>query len=175
LRHKVLVADSPKNGGQSDACEVTELSAHRCQEAMMKNSLTRFGRAALTGVAWAAAWVPIGAIVGWLIVGELEPEWIGGPVYAGFLCGVIFAGVSGASADGLGLEELSLAQAGARGALSGLVAGGLWLIVALLSDPPKWLFEASVVAGLTALSAVTGLGSALLARYTRNGAGAHAR
>jgi hypothetical protein len=76
-------------------------------------------------------------------------------------------------ADGRrGLDELSLIPAGAQGVLSGLLVGGLWLVVALLSDPPNWLLNAVVVSSLTVLSAVSGVAAAL-ARLGRNGASAH--
>jgi hypothetical protein len=58
------------------------------------------------------------------------------------------------------------------GAMSGLVVGGLWLVVVLLSDPPLWLFEGAVVGGLTALSAISGVGSAVVARIAKNGGSA---
>jgi hypothetical protein len=139
----------------------------------MKKWLIRIGRAAMMGLVWAAAWVPVGSLAGWLIVGELEPEWIGGPLYASFLCGAIFSAVAGIADARCGLDEMSLPRSGIAGAVSGLLAGGLWLVVVLLSDPPLWLFEGAVVGCLTALSAVSGVGSALLARIGKNGASAH--
>jgi len=139
----------------------------------MKKWFTRIGRAMTMGLAWAAAWVPVGVIIGWLIVGEMEPEWFAGPVYAGFLCGAIFSVLAGTADARSALDEMSFPRAGIVGAVSGLVAGGLWLIVALLSDPPKWLFEGAVVGGLTALSAISGVGSALVARIAKNGGNAH--
>ena len=138
----------------------------------MKKAFNRIGRAAVMGLAWAAVWVPVGALAGWLLVGELEPEHIGGPLYAGFCCGAIFAVVARSKGGGVALDEMSLSRSGIAGALSGLLAGVLWLIVVLLSDPPMWLFEGAVVGGLIALSAISGVGSALLARMGRNGASA---
>lgn len=140
----------------------------------MKESFSRIGRAAMMGLAWAAVWVPVGAIAGWLIVGELDPEWIGGPLYAGFVCGGIFSIIAGIANAHRALAEMSLSRAGITGAVSGLLAGGLWLIVVLLSDPPLWLFEGAVIGGLSGLSALSGIGSATLARIGKNGAGAHA-
>jgi hypothetical protein len=138
----------------------------------MKKGFNRIGRATIMGLAWAAVWAPVGALAGWLLVGELEPEHIGGPLYAGFVCGAIFAVVAGRAGGGGALDEMSLPRSGMVGALSGLVAGALWLTVVLLSDPPMWLFEGTVVGGLTALSAISGVASALLARTGRNGASA---
>jgi len=139
----------------------------------VKEWLIRIRRAGLMGLVWAAAWVPVGALVGWLMVGELEPEWIGGPLYAGFLCGAMFSAVTGIAAGRRELDGMSLTQSGIRGAVSGLLAGGLWLIVVLLSDPPKWLLEGAVVGALTSLSSVSGVGSALLARIGKNDTSAH--
>jgi hypothetical protein len=132
----------------------------------------RVGRAAMMGLAWAAAWAPVGAVSGWLVVGELEPEWIGGPLYAAFLCGATFSAVAGLAAGRRGLAEMSLLQSGARGAVSGLLVGALWLVVVLLSDPPRWLLEGTVVGCLTVLSAVSGAGSAWVAKLGRSDAGA---
>jgi hypothetical protein len=139
----------------------------------MKKWLIRIRRAAMMGLAWAAAWVPVGSLAGWLMVGELEPEWIGGPLYAGFLCGAMFSSVAGIADGRRGLDEMSLPRSAARGAVSGLLVGGLWLVVVLLSDPPQWLLEGAVVGSLTILSAVSGVGSALLARMGKNDASAH--
>jgi hypothetical protein len=125
------------------------------------------------GLAWAAAWVPVGSLAGWLLVAELEPEWIGGPLYAGFVCGAVFAVVSRIADGSSALGEMSLPRSGIAGAVSGLLAGGLWLTVVLLSDPPLWRLEGAVVGGLTALSAISGVASALLARIGKNGASAH--
>ena len=140
----------------------------------MKKWFERIGRAAMMGLAWAGAWVPVGALAGGLIVGELEPEHSGGPLYAGFLCGAGYSAVTGIAAGRRTLAGLSLSLAGVRGVLSGLLVGGLWVVVALLSDPPKWLLNVAVVGSLTLLSAVSGVGSALLARMLKNGASANA-
>lgn len=58
--------------------------------------------------------------------------------------------------------------------MSGLLVGGLWVVVALLSDPPKWLLNVAVVGSLALLSAVSGVGSALLARMLKKDASANA-
>jgi len=140
----------------------------------MNKWFTRIGHPVTMGLAWAAAWVPVGSLVGWLIIGEMEPEWIGGPLYAGSLCGAIFSVLAGITDARGALDEMSLPRSGIVGAMSGLVAGGLWLVVALLSDPPKWLFEGAVVGGLAALSAMSGVGSVLVARIAKNGGNTHA-
>lgn len=81
----------------------------------MKTWRRRIGRTAMMGLAWAAAWVPVGSLAGWLMVGELEPEWIGGPLYTGFLCGAMFSAVAGlqtAVADSLRCHFRGLAPGG---------------------------------------------------------------
>ena len=138
----------------------------------MKKWPIRIGRAAMMGLAWAAAWVPVGSLAGWLIVGELEPEWIGGPLYAGFLCGAMFSTVAGIADGRRALDEMSLPLSGFRGAVGGLLVGALWLVLALISDPPRWLLEGAVVGSLTLLSAASGVGSALLARMGKHDASA---
>jgi hypothetical protein len=107
------------------------------------------------------------------MVGELEPEWIGGPLYAGFLCGAMFSAVAGIADGRRGLDEISLARSSTLGAVSGLLAGALWVVLVLASDPPQWLLEGAVVGSLTILSAVSGVGSALLARIGKNDASVH--
>ena len=75
----------------------------------------------------------------------------------------MFSAVAGGADGRRGLDELSFNRAGARGVVSGLLVGGLWLVLALLSDPPQWLLNGVVVGSLTLLSAVSGVGAALLA------------
>jgi hypothetical protein len=90
----------------------------------MKSLVTRISRAAMMGLAWAAAWLPFGVVGGPLYVGELEPEHLGGPLYAGFFCGLVFAAVSG-FASGRRLGELSAYHAAAWGVVTGLFVGVL--------------------------------------------------
>jgi hypothetical protein len=90
----------------------------------MKNLVTRLSRAAMMGLAVAAAWVPVGVIAGPLFVGELEPEHIGGPLYSGFVCGAVFYVLAGI-ASGRRLGDLPASQAAAWGAASGLFTGVL--------------------------------------------------
>ena len=45
---------------------------------------------------------------------------------------------------------------------------------ALVSDPPQWLLYAVVVVSLIVLSAVSGIGTAWLARMAKNNPRAHA-
>ena len=138
----------------------------------MKKWLIRIGRGVALGLGWGAAWVP----VAWLLALIVDPNdsmdepWLGVGMLPGFLCGAVFSAVAGIADGRCGLDELSSSQAGARGAASGLLVGGAWLVLALLSDPPQGLLSAVVVGSLTLLSAVSGAGSALIARMGKNGA-----
>jgi hypothetical protein len=143
----------------------------------MKKWFGRVGRAAMMGLAWAGAWVPVGAVLGGIIAGELEPEHIGGPLYAGFLCGALFSAVAGIASGRRTPAGLSLSLAGARGALSGLLGGGLWMLLVFGGGPgddAPWLLFAAVVGALTLISAASGVGSALLARALDKRAGTSA-
>jgi hypothetical protein len=141
----------------------------------MTTWLRHLGAALMMGLAWAVAWMPIGLLIGFIVDrdGSMDEPWIAAGTYPGFFCGVVFSAVVGMAADRRRLRRLSLPLAGARGLVSGLLVGGLWVVVALLSDPPKWLLNVVVVGSLTLLSAVSGVGSALVARMGRNDASAH--
>lgn len=138
----------------------------------MSKWMTRIGRTLMMGLAWAAAWVPVGMVVGTLIVGELEPEHIGGPLYAGFLCGAIFSVVAGIASGRRRLSELSASRAAGWGALSGLLVGALPFVLggSQSSEPPLWIQLAVVIGSLTALSAASAVASAWLARNATRGA-----
>jgi hypothetical protein len=142
----------------------------------MEKRVTRISRAFMMGLAWAVAWMPIGLLIGFIVDrdGSMDEPWIAAGTYPGFFCGVVFSAMVGTAADRGRLRALSLPLAGARGLVSGLLVGGLWVVVALLSDPPKWLLNVVVVGALTLLSAVSGVGAALLARMLKNRASANA-
>ena len=142
----------------------------------MDKWLAGIGRALMMGLAWAVAWMPVGLLLGFIVDrdGSMDEPWIAAGTYPGFLCGVVFSVAAGFAANRRRLDQLSLSLAGARGVASGLLVGALWVVVVLLSDPPKWLLNVGVVGSLTLLSAVSGVGSAVLARILRNGAGAKA-
>lgn len=140
----------------------------------MKKWRIRIGRGVAMGLGWGAAWVPV-ALLAALIVDpndSMDEPWLVVGMLAGFLCGAVFSEVAGIAAGRHGLDELSLSRAGAHGVASGLLVGGLWLVLALLSDPPRWLLNGVVLGSLTLLSAVSGVGAALLARIGNNDASA---
>jgi len=91
----------------------------------MEKWVIRAGRAASMGLAWAVVWVLAGLLPARLIAGELEPEHIGGPLYAGFICGAMFSGVAGLASGRRRLDEMSPHRAAALAAMSGLCAGVL--------------------------------------------------
>jgi hypothetical protein len=143
----------------------------------MEKWLIRFCRAAAMGLGWGAAWVPIFVSVGPLIepvIGLTDEPWLIGSMLAGFPCGAVFATLAGTASERLALDQLPVGRAAATGAVSGLLVGLLWLAVVVLSDSPKWLFEGGVVGSLTLLSAVSGIGTTLLARMGSNDPKAHA-
>ena len=141
----------------------------------MTKWLRRFGAALMTGLAWAVVWLPIGLVIGMIIDpdGAMDEPWVVVGTYPGFLCGVIFSEVVGMAEGRCRFAELSLHGVATWGAVSGLLGGGLWLVLALLSDPPQWLLNAVVVGSLTLLSAVSGVGSAFLARMGKKDARGH--
>lgn len=140
----------------------------------MKKWLIRIGRGVAMGLGWGAAWVPV-ALLAALILDpndSMDEPWLVVGMLPGFLCGAVFSAVAGIADGRHGLDELSSGRAGALGVASGLLVGGLWLVLALLSDPPQWLLNVVVVGSLTLLSAVSGVGAALLARMGKNAASA---
>ena len=115
------------------------------------------GRALLMGVAWAGVWLLPSMAVGSMLVGELEPEHIGGAIFAGLPCGVIFSVVSGHASRHRRWQELSLARALAYGAVSGaLVVVFLFLVGDQSGHPdPVWALPVFLLCSLSAVCAVT--------------------
>ena len=135
----------------------------------MNTWVVRICRALMMGLAWAAVWVPIGAVAGRLIVGELEPEHIGGSLYPSFLGGAIFSAVAGIASGRRRLGELSLSRAGASGAVSGLLVGALPFVLGDGSgEGGPWYFWIALCSALSLLSAVSAVASVLLARLLRD-------
>ena len=135
----------------------------------MEKWVTRFGRAVMVGFAWAAGWMPVGMISGALRVGELEPEHIGGPLYAGVLCGTVFALISGIASGRRKYGDLSFARAAAYGLVTGALIGLLPFVIGdqKASDRPVWLLPLVLSSSMAAISAVSGVVSVILARWFR--------
>ena len=110
----------------------------------MKKWPIRIGRGVAMGLGWGAAWVPVALLVARIVDpnDSMDEPWLVVGMLPGFLCGAVFSAVAGIADGRRGLDELSFIPAGARGVLSGLLVGGLWLVLALVSDPPNWLLNA---------------------------------
>src|SRR5262245_23718203 len=135
----------------------------------MKSWLTPIGRALMMGFAWFGAWLFPSLIVGRIIVGELEPEMIGGPLYAGVFCGTVFSVLSGLASGRRRLEDMALTQAAAWGALTGVVAGMVLFLVGDESGGPHFVLGVRlpvfVVSCLIALCALTAVVSSITFRW----------
>ena len=136
----------------------------------MEKWMTRIGRAALMGLAWAAAWMPIGILISLVVDpdGSMDEPWILVGTLPGFLCGAVFSGVIGTAAGLRRLDELSLSRAAALAAVSGLLVGLSWFALAVVSDGlALWRLAVVVIASLTLLSALSAVASTLLARNAK--------
>jgi hypothetical protein len=146
----------------------------------MKKWLRRIRGTVVLGLTWALAWAPVGLLIGMIVDpdGSMDEPWIAVGTLPGFLGGVAFAAVLGIVGRRRRFEELSIPRFAAWGAVAGLLVGGTWLVVALVSDPPRWLLNGLVVGSLTLLSAISAAGSLALARMAERrelpGAGADA-
>ena len=125
---------------------------------------SKINRAFAMALVWALTWLPIGLLIGFIVDrdGSMDEPWIAAGTFPGFLCGAVFGLVM--AAQRATLDEMPLSRASFHGAMSGLLVGGIWLAVVLLSDPPKWAFELAVVGAIAVLSAVSGVASALFAK-----------
>jgi hypothetical protein len=79
--------------------------------------------AAVMGLTWAFFWVPAGAAAASVIVGELDPPHIGGPLYLGFVCGAMFSALAGLASGRRKLEAVPLTEAAIVGAAAGCFTG----------------------------------------------------
>ena len=133
----------------------------------MQTLATRFGRAALMGLGWAAAWLLPSLLGGAIRVGEVEPEHIGGAL-AGFASGFLFAFVAGITSGRRKLGDLSLAHAAACGAVSGAIIGTLPFVIGDQHNPgdrPLWILPIVVTGSMAALCAVSAVASLPIARW----------
>jgi hypothetical protein len=133
----------------------------------MQSWVTTISRALMMGLAWAAVWVPIGMVAGHRIVGELEPEHIGGPLYAGVLCGAIFSGLAGIASGRRRIRDFSFIRAAAWGALSGLLVGTLPFLLGDQKDTgrPLWILPVVVMSSMTAAGALSAAVCPQVARW----------
>ena len=136
----------------------------------MKKWLTRIRGAVGIGLTWAAGWVPLGAITGWL-----TGQFLGFPLgvvtsnYAmmfgvlGFIGGTIFSTVLSLAEGRRSFDQLSLPRFVMWGAAGGFLLGGLAVAVGLLGAGPTLL--GAVIAGAsTLLGAGSAAGTLSIAR-----------
>lgn len=136
----------------------------------MKKWLRRIGGAVVRGLTWAVVWAPVGLLIGLIVDpdGSMDEPWVAVGAYPGFLCGVLFSAVLGIAEGRRSLDELSLARSGAWGAVSGLLVGVLPFVLGTPSTQrPLWFWAAVIIGPITLLSAVSAVGSALLARMAK--------
>ena len=139
---------------------------------VVRTWLRRIRVAVLLGLAWAAAWAPVGVLLGLIVDsdGSMDEMWVAIGGYPGFLCGVVFCAVLGAAKGRGRFEEFPLTRGGAFGAVSGVLVGALPFFV-LVSDETGGLrgqlLGAVIIASITLLSAVSAAGSLALAKWWR--------
>lgn len=134
----------------------------------MKKWPRRICGAVLMGLAWAVVWAPVAILIGTKIVDpddSMDEMWVVVGSIPGFLCGALFWAGLGIAEGRRRLDELSLPRSGARGAVSGLLVGVLpFVLGSQNTELPLWLLPVVVIGSVTLLSAVSAVGSALLAR-----------
>ena len=139
---------------------------------VVRTWLRRIRVAALLGLAWAAAWAPVGVLLGLIVDsdGSMDEMWVAVGGYPGFLCGVVFCAMLGFAKGRGRFEEYPLARAGAFGAVSGVLVGALPFVVLVSNetgDPRGQLLGALIIASITLSSAVSAAGSVVLAKWWR--------
>lgn len=133
----------------------------------MKTLATRFGRAALMGFAWAAVWIAAGVVLGPLYAGELEPEHIGGPLYAGFIAGALFSAVAGLASGRRRLVDLTAFRAAYCGGMVGALVGALPFVLGDQhgTDRPLWILPLALIVSMSAACAISAVVSLPVARW----------
>ena len=137
----------------------------------MTEWLRRIGRATGLGLAWAIVWAPIAVLIGTTIVdpdNSMDEMWPVIGAYPGFLCALIFSALLGIAERGRRLHELSLARAGAWGALAGIVVGVFPFTVGTpTSSVPLWQLGLAIISSIVLMSILSAVGSALVARMAK--------
>ena len=131
----------------------------------------RVRAAVLMGLTWAAAWAPVGVLIGMIVDpdGSMDEPWLAIGAYPGFLCGAVFSVVLGIAARRRRLDDLSLSRMGAWGAVAGMLVGSFPFAVGEpTSELPVWLLGGVVVGSITLLSAASASGSLALARMAED-------
>lgn len=137
----------------------------------MKSWQRQVRDAVVMGLAWAVVWAPVAVLIGTKIIdpdNSMDEMWVVAGAYPGFLCAVIFAAVRSISERGRKLAELPLARAAALGALAGVLVGVFPFTVGTATTALSlWLLGVIVIGTITLTSAVSAVGSVLLARMAR--------
>jgi hypothetical protein len=133
----------------------------------IKKWLRGVRRALLIGLTWAAVWAPIGVLIGMIVDPDesMDEMWFLVGAYPGFLCGAIFSTLLGFAESRRRFDELSLPQSAVWGAVSGVLVGVLpFALGTPTKEFPLWLLGVAIIGSVTLLSAVSAVGSALIAR-----------
>ena len=137
----------------------------------MKNWQRQVRDSVVMGLAWAVVWAPVAVLIGTKIVDpddSMDEMWAVVGAYPGFLCAVIFSAIRAVAERGRRLAEVALARAGAWGALAGLLVGVFPFTVGTPTTAvPLWLLGVTVIGTITLTSAVSAVGSVLLARMAK--------
>jgi hypothetical protein len=135
----------------------------------MRMWLRNIRRAFLMALTWAALWAPLGVLLGMIMDpdGSMDEPWIALGASPGFLCGLVFCAVLGVISRQRRLAELSVAQVGTWGAVSGLLVMAP-LFTGLLGTPNTehalWQARYVIAGAVIVLSSISAIGSVLLAR-----------
>ena len=140
----------------------------------MKKWLKRIRGAVGMGLTWAAAWAPVGVLLGLVMgalaglpMGSLVGVWVITMVVLGFLGGATFSAVLRMAEGRRRFDELSLRRFGAWGASGGLLLGMLAVATGLVGagfEPGLFLRDVVIITAATLLSGGSAAGSLALAR-----------
>jgi hypothetical protein len=146
----------------------------------MSQWVRRISRVLGFALAWAVIWAPIAVVIGTTIVdpdNSMDEMWVVVGAYPGFLCAVIFSALLGLAERGRRLDQISLARAGAWGALAGVVVGVFPFTVGTpTSTVSLWQLALATIGSIALMSVLSAIVSVLLARVAkkRQLPGAHA-
>ena len=140
-------------------------------EIEMSNGWRRIRDAVIIGLIWAVVWAPIAVLIGTTIIdpdNSMDEMWVLIGAYPGFLCAVVFSAVVAIAERGRRLYELLVPRAVMWGALAGVIVGVFPFTVGTpTSRIPLWQLGAAVIGSITLMSALSAVGSVLVARMAR--------
>ncbi len=152
------------------------------REVVMKRWLRRIRGAVGMGLTWAAGWALVGVLIGvtsillpglpWDAFFEVFDAPLPALAVPGFVGGALFSTVVGIAGRRRRFDELSLTRFAAWGAVGGLLLGlfpAAMVAVGLASaNGDLGQFTAVIIGPLSLLSAVSAIGSLILARMTED-------